>query len=351
MSLDTRLSRLMPVLTAKERGILVLKSFKDNTEEDPKWRRAMPPDQVAEFNRYILLMNGVNLRLGSLLMLIYQSMQTSSQQIGWLASLVLFQFACDSAEWFLFIRTKEPITESEYADRKRQTEKELIPIDGLAEMEADACQDWAPEDLYTTEDGKELVSDAAWERVKRGKAAFLKGLIRQGTLEGKRHCGKLSVLAASYYGWKGQEIPVHPDRDLHYEVVPDSQAEEVRRWQEDREELLLALRPFDRTNVGDSDEGDEGLAAMRKLLEEKVVDGGQQLWGCLEAVRRVGEEVAAEFDGEDPWRPKWREVLDATIKELQDIASGHPPISRAFELPEPTEENMENMRWLLMRDP
>ena len=65
----------------------------------------------------------------------------------------------------------------------------------------------------------------------------------------------------------------------------------------------------------------------------------------------MGEDVAAEFDGEDPWHPKCREVLDATIEELKDIASGHPPIFGAFDLPEPTEEDIENVRWLLMRDP
>ena len=59
--------------------------------------------------------------------------------------------------------------------------------------------------------------------------------------------------------------------------MPDSEGEEVRRWQEDREELLNALRPLDGRKIGDPDEGDEGLTAMRKLLEEKVVDGSQQL--------------------------------------------------------------------------
>ena len=51
-TLDTRLSRLMPALSAKERGVLVLRSLKDGTAEDPMWRSTMPLNQYAEFNRY-----------------------------------------------------------------------------------------------------------------------------------------------------------------------------------------------------------------------------------------------------------------------------------------------------------
>lgn len=35
MTIDGRLSRLMPVLTAKERAILVLRSLQNHTPEDP----------------------------------------------------------------------------------------------------------------------------------------------------------------------------------------------------------------------------------------------------------------------------------------------------------------------------
>ena len=41
MSLDTRLQKLMPALSAKERAILILRSLKEETEEDPSWRNTM----------------------------------------------------------------------------------------------------------------------------------------------------------------------------------------------------------------------------------------------------------------------------------------------------------------------
>ncbi|HLF79732.1 MAG TPA: hypothetical protein VJB57_19800 [Dehalococcoidia bacterium] len=72
MSLDTRLTKLMPTLTARERAILVLGSFKDKTPEDPSWRSTMPPSQSAEFNRYIGLMNATNIHLGWVITLLEQ---------------------------------------------------------------------------------------------------------------------------------------------------------------------------------------------------------------------------------------------------------------------------------------
>ena len=38
MSLDGRLNKLAPMLTAQERAILVLESWKEGRQEDPAWR-------------------------------------------------------------------------------------------------------------------------------------------------------------------------------------------------------------------------------------------------------------------------------------------------------------------------
>ncbi len=59
MSIDTRLSRLMPVLSARERAALAVRAFKDDEPEDPDWRRTMPRDQADEFRRLIGLENAV----------------------------------------------------------------------------------------------------------------------------------------------------------------------------------------------------------------------------------------------------------------------------------------------------
>ena len=67
MSIDTRLSRLMPALSARERAALAVRAFKNDEPEDPAWRRTMPGDQVDEFRRLIDLENTVALQFSSLI--------------------------------------------------------------------------------------------------------------------------------------------------------------------------------------------------------------------------------------------------------------------------------------------
>ena len=60
MSMDARLARLSPGLTARERGVLLLRAFRDRTPEDPSWLSKMPEIQRRDVNHYIDLMNGCN---------------------------------------------------------------------------------------------------------------------------------------------------------------------------------------------------------------------------------------------------------------------------------------------------
>jgi hypothetical protein len=39
LSVEARLQKVMPALSAKERGLLVLGCLKDGTPEDPLWRK------------------------------------------------------------------------------------------------------------------------------------------------------------------------------------------------------------------------------------------------------------------------------------------------------------------------
>ena len=105
-TLDTRLGKLMPALTAKERAMLVLRSLKGGTPEDPKWRRAMPTSQVAEFNRYIGLMNACNVQVGALIMLVNQSVEKLELRFAWFTSLVLWGSHAEDLEDYIDRYTK-----------------------------------------------------------------------------------------------------------------------------------------------------------------------------------------------------------------------------------------------------
>ena len=97
MSIDARLNKLMPVLTARERAILVLRSLKDKTPEDPLWRRTMPQEQSKEFNRLIVLMNACNLHLPLFITMVEQHSEQMWLRLNWLMTLDQF----GSALWDL----------------------------------------------------------------------------------------------------------------------------------------------------------------------------------------------------------------------------------------------------------
>lgn len=84
MTSRKRINKLFPSLTASERGLLVLRSWKENTDEDEQIRLTMPNSQVSEFNRYIALMNGANQQLGAYILLLGCLVEKASLHVGWL---------------------------------------------------------------------------------------------------------------------------------------------------------------------------------------------------------------------------------------------------------------------------
>src|SRR5581483_3219959 len=183
---ESRLGKLYSVLSARERAKLIVRSLKEDTDEDPLVRKTMPSIQAEEFNYYIDLISGVNQRLSAMIAVVCQEAETIFQQVGWLTTLRVFETTRTEVESFLFIHAKEPITESEYAIRRGQAESEMMPLDELAELESEHWDDWRPDDLERTEQGWEVVSNAAWQRVKKERGVALRRLLREGVLQGKR---------------------------------------------------------------------------------------------------------------------------------------------------------------------
>jgi hypothetical protein len=86
------------------------------------------------------------------------------------------------------------------------------------------------------------------------------------------------------------------------------------------------------------------MAALRDQLREGV----PWCWQEARAVETVLEEVAAEFDGEDPLLPPVREVLDKTCRDLAVLHLLLDFVDAEAELPEPDEERVGflRQRWL-----
>ena len=107
-SRDTRLDKLADNLTARERALLVLRSWKEGRDEDPAWRWRMPAEQFETFNRYVRLMHGVNYGLFPLLLVLSLEAEKIALRIGILATLALWYVQWANAEWVLELEEKKP---------------------------------------------------------------------------------------------------------------------------------------------------------------------------------------------------------------------------------------------------
>jgi hypothetical protein len=107
-SKDHRLDRLSSSLTAKERALLVLRSWKAGEDEDPSWRFSMPDSQAPSFNRYIELMNGVNVHLKPLLVVLNLELEKLGLRVGWLVTFHLWYLSYENLAGEFEYRTGEP---------------------------------------------------------------------------------------------------------------------------------------------------------------------------------------------------------------------------------------------------
>ena len=127
-----RLTTLASALTAKERALLVLRSWKEDRAEDPDWRRTMPADQARDFNRLVNLMNGVNRNLAPLAMYLEDQVEMLSLRLGWLSTFLLWQVNVDQIAEFIKWDTTELVTETEYRELEGKARAESKPVAELA---------------------------------------------------------------------------------------------------------------------------------------------------------------------------------------------------------------------------
>jgi hypothetical protein len=121
MTASSRTDKLFAALTAKERGLLVLRAWKaGDGEEDRQVRETMPDSQVAEFNELIEILNGVNERLGPYTLLLRATVEKLGLISGWLATIELWGNQVVELASFIFRLVPEPITESDYQRLKKR---------------------------------------------------------------------------------------------------------------------------------------------------------------------------------------------------------------------------------------
>ncbi len=351
---ESRIDKLFPALTAKERGILVLQAWKQGTEEDPLVRTTMPPEQGTEFNRYIGLMNSVH-DLAPYILGLRALVDQLGLRFALLRTLDLWAMHALTLAEYVWFHTEEPITESEMRRRTDDARAEVVPAAKLAETLVERHEGWSDEDPVPAEDGEEpLVSDAAWERVLTDKKKKLARLVSEGAITGKRRGRRLMVNAGSFYDWIGESFPVSPDWGLKLDVRPDAEANEVERLHRARRRAQGALvrapsiTEFVRdVAAGDGKQpkakpswGDEIVEALTTRIREET----RQRWGEVLATEKVFEEVAVEFDGEDPLLPDVRCILDDVKREIEELGQDIQERLGPLDFGEPDEETLDKLR-------
>ncbi len=351
-----RLDKLYPALTAKERALLVLRAWKQDEEEDRQVRLTMPDGQAREFNRYIDLMNGAY-RLTPYIHVIGLHIDQLNLRYGWLLALDLWAIHALSLGEFICFETKEPITESEYRQRLEAARAEMVPASEFAELLAEEYEGWYAGDLKGGGDGEEpTVTDAAWRRVCKEKERELGALVDEGVLEGERKGKRLLINAASFYGSRGEEVPVWPDWGLEFDVLPDTEAKEADRRRQARErarQVLMQspscsalLRRGPGRDSGDRGGGgvEDGADRIRVALEKRLREGASTWWQGLVAAEKVVDELAEEFNGEDPLQHATREALRDTRVRLDKLVEETGERLGPLELGEPPDELLTTLR-------
>ena len=358
MSGNQRLDRLYPALTAKERALLVLRAWKADQEEDAAVRLTMPQSQARDFNHYVNLMNAANGGLALYVAALNGIAKEQGLKCAWLASLQMWGTRVWDLATYIALHTNEPITANEHRHLVEEGRAEMVPVADLAETLVERYDGWTEADMEPGGDDEQVVKDKAWGRLLAEKKRELTRLVQEGVLAGKRRGRGLLINNGSFYDWLSDPVPVCPDWGIGYDVLPDDQAERVERLKRERLRALEALSRSPASPILDfleeklgrrvterQERWDEAMASLREQLREGV----PWCWQEVRAVETVLEEVAAEFDGEDPLLPLVRQVLDKTREELAGLQ--HPLLDAVdveVELPEPDEERVTFLRerWL-----
>jgi hypothetical protein len=345
VSIDSRLSRLAPALSARERAILVLNAWKEGKEDDPSWRRTMPQNQAHEFNRYIGLMNVANRQIAIVIRMLKQSADECGLRFAWLTSLILWQEHVEEIRRAIRLAVREPISEAEYAAEVARFREQWVDIAELASVLAGDAGGWTDDDYHEDEDGELQLKDEVWDRICEEKERWLRDRVADGSLPAKGKGKRLKVQEGAFNDLVGRESGACPEGDGHlfYQVMSDEYAERVKTDRDalDRLQRVLEWKPFYGPEKVDLPQMPEYmLEAVKKGLAFEMIS----TWTQLRAVEVVLDEMAPEFDGTDPLRPHARDELNEAKQELLSLQEQLRVFQIEVELREPLDEELSEMR-------
>lgn len=342
MTIDARLDKLYPALSAQERATLILRAWKAGEDADPRIRRTAPDDQVREVNSLIRILRALNGSLAHAIQAFKAGVDELPPMVLLLQSARLFEVQMRSLVTYIAFETNEPITASDHAALVASERERYAPLMEFGELLADRFEDWKPSDIESGEGGDPQVKDAAWERVRRSEAERVRRLAEKGVLPSRGKGSKMTVHAGGFFGWLGAAIPVYPEWAPAFDIRPDTESDEVaerrRRRDDAREVVATAPEVFARTVLGFDEakgiswkEVVDGMAlALRDQLEAR--------WVELLQMELLFDDEAARFGGEDPAGRRSREACIEAREVLGGVHEALVSVLGPFELPVLTEE-------------
>jgi len=354
MTLETRLGKLYPALTARERALVVLRTWKDGRETDPRSRLDVPAAQVAEYNRLIDLMNAVNRGFSMVLIILDEQLTHIELKAAWLSYITYTAKHVRALAAYIF-ETKEPITPSARRERGAHRRAELLTLDEAARLLA-ARHAFADDDM-ADEDGERSPTDAAWERVCEAKRRAIRAAVGTGELCATGKGARTRVAVGALCDWAALPVDVEPDWGLEFDVRPDADEAAVQEARETRallRKLVERVCPADDWPIApatsSADPDDDILAtSLGRALAGAIVSQVLSSWQQLRAIEVVVAEVAQEFDSEDPLGPRARDRIDDAKARVGKLAEELRPYVGALALPEPDDTDLADARELLDR--
>ena len=353
VSIDARLNRLTSALSAGERALLVLRSMKEKTPEDPLWRTTMPRDQTLEFNRLIELMNAANREVAFLIAMHEKELEKLELYAGWLHMLHLWRLNLADINFTAPLVAREAITQSEHEKLVAKAAGEYMLVSQLAVVLAEEKRCWTDDEVEHVGWTRELVvKPQAWKSIIAEAEQNIREAVEAGELEACGAGKNLAVKRASFDGWLGRPVTVYPKWAGTYYVMPDDHAIHVEADKHTLEHLRQAIEetPIPIDIVERYKEKGSNLDFFVSRMEENL---GRRLlfrWEEIVATETLVNQIAAEFGGEDPLKPASR----ASLQRARDMAEKQALVLEAMghrvDLAAASEEEVGELRVMLERN-
>jgi hypothetical protein len=246
---------------------------------------------------------------------------------------------------------RETVTASQYEPLKQAASQEYVPVAALAEELAAERRAWQDQDLEQVYGLEErTVKPEVWARLCDEAEQEIRSAVDVLDTRGK---GKaLKVRRDSFAAWLGVEVRPKPEWAGDYEVVSDKEWIKVLA---NRDSLLALRRSLVEVPLGTSNRviGDAQRSGVRILIEAvctKLKTGLELRWPELRTLEIIAGEIAEQFDGEDPFKPVFREAIEKAKASVQRLAGISSKYGDDVAIAEPADEELQEWRDLVERN-